>query len=314
MGSFMRWPAVFFLVAGLTVAATGCCSPRGDRVEGELRARDNDLRVLRGELERSEAYNHYLERELRNTQHTAASPVPGDGPPPASRVKSITLGRQTGGYEEDGVPGDEALQVVLQPIDFDGHTIKAPGTAEVTALEVMPEGVKKPLSSWHIGADQLRHSWQSGLLTTGYFLVLPWKSWPTNCKLRVVVQFISEENRLFEADRDVTIRLAPAMYRKPTPPPDDNKLMPLVPPRQDETQPAPPKADETLPPPRKVEPEKKDDKKDEKKEAPKEEKKEEKDLPPPPLPEGPTPSDDSTRPLKGAVLLLKPAVANDEDQ
>jgi hypothetical protein len=322
----MRWRVVFFLVAGPVVAATGCCSPRGDRVEAELRARDNDLRVLRAELERSDAYNHYLERELRNTQHTAASPVPGDAPPPPSRIKSITLGRQTGGYEEDGIPGDEALQVVLQPIDIDGHTIKAPGTVEVTALEVQPEGIKKPLSSWHITADQLRHRWQSGLLTTGYFLILPWKNWPTNCKLRVVVQFISEENRLFEADRDVTIRLAPAMYRKPAPPPEDNKLMPLVPPREGETPPVPPKEDDTLPPPRKLEPEKKDekkddkkdekkdDKKDDRKDAPKDEKKDEKDLPPPPLPEGPTPSDDPTRPLKGAVLLLKPAVANDEDQ
>src|SRR5262249_30311098 len=125
MGSFMYWRAVFFLVAGLTAAATGCCCPRRDRVESELRARDNDLRVLRGELERSKPTNPYLDRECPTPHPPAASPGPGDGPPPASRVKSITLGRQTGGYEEDGVPGDEALQVVLQPIDFDGHTIKA---------------------------------------------------------------------------------------------------------------------------------------------------------------------------------------------
>src|SRR5262249_8254546 len=210
MGSFMRWPAVF-LLSGLTAALAGCCAPRGEHpIESELRVRDNDLRILRAELERSEAYNHYLERELHNNQqHTAASP-PGDAPPPASRVKSIVLGRQTGGYEEDGIPGDEALQVVLQPMDFDGHAIKALGTVDVTAVEILPEGIKNPLAPWHVDTDQLRRSWRSGLLATGYFLILPWKTWPTNPKLRVVVQFVSEENRLFEADKDVTIRLAPA--------------------------------------------------------------------------------------------------------
>src|SRR5262249_56054428 len=97
----------------------GGCAPRGEHpIESELRARDNDLRILRAELERSEAYNHYLERELHNNQHVAASP-PGDAPPPASRVKSIVLGRQTGGYEEDGIPGDEALHAVLPPLHFD---------------------------------------------------------------------------------------------------------------------------------------------------------------------------------------------------
>src|SRR5262249_5950917 len=197
MGSIMRWRVVFFLVASLTVAATGCCAPRRDGVEAELRARDNDLRVLRAELERSDAYNHYLERELRNTQHTAASPIPGDAPPPPSRIKSITLGRQTGGYEEDGIPGDEALQVVLQPIDIAGHATKPPGGGEVPALEIMPEGIKKPLISWPTPADHLRHRWKSGLPTTGYSLALPWKNWPTNPKPRIVVHFIPEENRLF---------------------------------------------------------------------------------------------------------------------
>jgi hypothetical protein len=43
---------------------------------------------------------------------------------------------------------------------------------------------------------------------------LPWKTWPSFEKLRVVVQFASADGRLFEADRDVTIRLAPPTARK----------------------------------------------------------------------------------------------------
>jgi hypothetical protein len=251
----MRWPA-YFLVAGLTAAA-GCRSASKDLVEAELRGRDSDLRVLRSELERTEAYNNYLQRELNHVQHSVAgsSPVEDGGPPPPTALRSIVLGRQTGGFEEDGIPGDEALQVVLEPRDCDNHTVKVPGTAQITALEIMPKGTKRPLCSWQVSAEELRRHWQSGLLTTGYFLVLPWKNWPASPKLRVVVQFIGNDQRLYEADRDVTVRIVPALYRKPMPPAEDAPPPPPLP-RPAETPPTP--REDSLPPPRKVEPEKKE--------------------------------------------------------
>lgn len=270
----MRWP-LLLLALGLPAAVVGCrSSGRQDLVEAELRAKDEDLRVVRSELERTEAYNQFLQRELHNVQH--AGPVPADGAPlPDCRVKTISLGRQTSGYENDGVPGDEALQVVLEPRDADNHTIKAGGSVQVQALEVMPSGIKKPLSMWQITPDELRKTWKSGLLSTGYFIVLPWKSWPTTTKVRVVVQFLSEDRRLFEADKDVTVRVAPALYRKTAPAEDPPPLMP-------------PADKEVLPVPRPVEPEKKE--------------------------EGPSISEkkpiatsaEEPEPLRGAVELLKP--------
>jgi hypothetical protein len=280
MDSHMRW-SLFLLALGLSTAVIGCrSSGRRDLVEAELRARDEDLRVVRSELERTEAYNQYLQRELHNVQHSG--PVPLDGAPlPDCRVKNISLGRQTGGYEADCVPGDEALQVVLEPRDADNHTIKAAGSVQVQALEVMPEGTKKPLSVWQLSPEELRKTWKSGLLSTGYFMVLPWKSWPTTTKVRVVVQFLSEDRRLFEADKDVTVRVAPALYRKTTPAEEPPPLMP-------------PADKEVLPLPRPVEPEKKE--------------------------EGPSISEkkpiassrDEPRPLQGAVELLKPVSLSDD--
>jgi hypothetical protein len=283
MDSIMRRPVLSLLTLALS-AAIGCRSPGSDAVEAELRARDEDLRVVRSELERTTAYNQYLQRELHNVQHPG--PVPPDGAPlPDCRVKTITLGRQTSGYEADGIPGDEALQVVLEPRDADNHTIKAAGTLQVQALEVLPEGVKKPLSAWQLSPDELRKTWKSGLLSTGYFIVLPWKSWPTTTKVRVVAQFLSEDRRLFEADKDVTVRVAPALYRKTVPP--EELAPPLMPPADQDG----------LPPPRKLEPEKKDE----------------------PPQEGPSlsekipiaTSEDEPRPLRGAVELLKPVALTD---
>src|SRR5262249_26165792 len=110
-----------------------------------------------------------------------------------------------------------ALQVVLEPRDPDGHAIKAPGSLYVEVVQITPEGLKTPLCSWQIPPDQLRRSWKSGLFTTGYYLVLPWKVWPSTPKLRVTARFTLADQRVFEADKDITIRLAPQASPKSGP-------------------------------------------------------------------------------------------------
>jgi len=58
--------------------------------------------------------------------------------------------------------------VVIEPRDYDDHSIKAPGTVHISVLEITPQGVKTPLCSWDISAEQLRQNWRQGLLSTGY--------------------------------------------------------------------------------------------------------------------------------------------------
>src|SRR5207248_3096268 len=110
-----------------------------------------------------------------------------------------------------------------EPHDAEDQAVKVPGSLLVTALEITPEGGKRPLSTWEIPPDQLRRSWHSGLLSTGYTLVLPWKTPPATEKLRVVAQFKVPDGRVFEADKDVTIHLPPPGSRpgpSPTLPPE----------------------------------------------------------------------------------------------
>ncbi len=133
-------------------------------------------------------------------------------------IRSLVLGRQTGGVDDASGCGDQALQVIVEPRDADGSSIKVPGSLIVQVLEVSPEGVKRPLSTWEVSADQLSRSWRSGLLSTGYVLTFPWKMWPSTEKLRVTVQMRLADGRLFEADRDVTIRLPPLSQRRILPP------------------------------------------------------------------------------------------------
>jgi hypothetical protein len=186
----------------------GCRSNR-DLIEAELRSKDSDLREVRDELYRCEAYNQALQREMCALRGGNSGYLSPELAAQTYTVQSIVLGRGTGGYDGDNCPGDEALQVIFEPRDPDGHAIKAPGTVEVQALEITKEGTKKPLSSWIVPPEQLRRSWRSGLISTGYSLILPWKNWPTTEKLRVVVRLTLPDGRQFEADKDVTVKLAP---------------------------------------------------------------------------------------------------------
>lgn len=234
----MRWPYGLLLGMGCLSALNGCRNC--DLVEAELRTRDRQVRDLRAEVGRTDAFNAALLRELQELRCGTARFSPEQASQTYT-LKQVTLGRQTGGYDDDGYPGAEALEVFLEPRDADGHPIKAPGSVHIEALEISPEGLKTPLSSWDIPPEHLRRTWRSGLLSTGYDLILPWKNWPTSEKLRVIVQFTLADGRVFEADKDVTLRLAPNFERKPKP-----ALIPADPSRA-------PNSELPLPPPRKLE-------------------------------------------------------------
>jgi hypothetical protein len=224
---FVLCPLSFVLVL------CGCHGGNCDLVEAELRTREMQLADLRAERDNLVAHNQALQREVCSLRGGSPYKMSPEEASQTYTLRSLVLGRQTGGLDEDGQPGDEALQVQVEPRDGDGHTIKAPGTLRVHAAEITTEGLKNPLCSWELSADELRRTWKNGLFSTGYSLVLPWKVWPSNEKVRVVAQFTLSDGRVFEAEKDVMVRLVPAAHRKPTTgPPPAVDGPPLPPPRK----------------------------------------------------------------------------------
>jgi hypothetical protein len=198
---------------GLFAGSVGC--QHCDVVESELRAREDELRTARAELEQAMTENAALRSQLAHFGPNASAKVSPEQTASVCPVKQIVLGRQTGGYDEDKDPGDEALQVVIEPRDGGGRVVKVAGSLHLAVLQITPEGLKKPLSSWDLSPEQLQPTWRSGLLSTGYHVVVPWKTWPSSERLRIVAQFTLADGHAFEADRDVTVRLPPPAYRKP---------------------------------------------------------------------------------------------------
>jgi hypothetical protein len=201
----------------LLLPAAGCRN-NSELVEAELAARERDVRELKEELQRLEWHNEALQKELSVSQHDN----PRLAPEHATQIfelRRIVLGRSTAGYDQDNHLGDDALQVALEPRDGADHVIKAPGTLSVTALEVSPEGIKTPFSSWTVLPEQLRDSWKTGFFSTGYVLVLPWQT-PPHCEhVRVVARLQTPDGRLFETDRDIRVVLRPEMLKPRLPAP-----------------------------------------------------------------------------------------------
>lgn len=191
-------------VAVLFALSAGCRSnnSRYDLIEAELRTRERELADTRASLEQS--------RNLLRAYETAQRPGPGapaGGGGPFYPIKQIDIARGTGGIDEDGAPGDEGLMVVIVPRDEDGSAIKVPARALVAAWEISPAGLKSPVGSWEVSAEKLRGTWKSGLISTGYFVAVPWQTLPSSDRVRVAVRLTTVDGRDFEADRDVTVRV-----------------------------------------------------------------------------------------------------------
>lgn len=232
---------LLFLVSCSVFVFAGCRNC--DLVEAELRTRERELRELHAEFARLESENDSLHREVRGLRQSPAHPTI-ETALQVNTLRQIVLGRQTGGYDDDACPGDEALMVVCEPRDGDGHAIKAPGCLYVELVEISPEGLKAVSSTWELSEAELRRTWRSGLLSNGYHVVLPWKSWPNTERARVVVRLTLPDGRAFEADKDVKLRLTAAAQRKPAAilPPVPEKVLPMPEkvPQQRKPPPAPP--------------------------------------------------------------------------
>lgn len=273
-----RWVRVTCVTLGLFgfPGLIGCRNlgkpdKRFDLLTAELRTRDQELAAARSEITHLRLLNETYARQLGHAPTPATGPasglatgpggtfltgsVPGQpgclpGDPayrpastPAMPVTGITLAAGTGGYDDDGCPGDEALQIVIIPKDSDGSPVKAPGRAAVACYEITPEGLKVPIGRWEVSPDELRKVWRSGFISSGYFVLLQWDQLPTTKRIRVVVRFVTLDGREYEADRDANV--------VPMTRPGSGPGSPVLPPPLGSSGPIPPPATPlpTVPPP-----------------------------------------------------------------
>jgi len=179
-----------------------------DLLEAELRTREREILEARSENQQLRGLVEIYQRQgvpCANPGFAPSGTVPHSSQSPGPALRDVTLGTGTGGRDDDNIPGDEGLMVVIVPKDDDGTTVKAMAHATVTALEVSKEGLKRPIGRWEVPPEQLRRTWKSGLLSNGYFVPLQWDTPPTTDRVRVILRFTTTDGRSYETDKDVKV-------------------------------------------------------------------------------------------------------------
>jgi len=228
-----RWFA-FTLIALHFSFSLGCANKRYDLLEAELRTRERELTETRLALEQARNLNRAYVQQSHAGQPEAGPKVPGPQAAVYIPIKEISLARGTGGVDEDGVPGDEGLMVVVVPKDEDGTAVKVPAQLHIAAWEVTAAGLKNPIGTWTVPAEKVRPTWRSGFVSTGYFVGVPWQTYPSTEKVRVAVRLTTLDGRAFETDKDIIVKVCVPKIGgvpepRPTPVPKQPGREPLLP-------------------------------------------------------------------------------------
>jgi len=117
------------------------------------------------------------EQHVADLQRSGATPTPAKPTPEDPfRPIAVRFGPHTGGLDTDGVPGDERLKVIVQPLDAEGDVVKRAGRLVLEAFEPQGDGnPPNPYHRWELEADALAETWIGSLGIRGY--VMKW-AWP----------------------------------------------------------------------------------------------------------------------------------------
>ncbi|MFM7539702.1 MAG: hypothetical protein ACKO9Z_08590 [Planctomycetota bacterium] len=182
-----------------------CRSGGKDKLESTIRQREQRIIQLQEDIDKLAGYNMALQTEVRIMR---GQPLPSSCDPftPLYPVRSVVVGRSTTPIDDDRLPGDEGVQVVLEPRDADGKLQRAPACASVTIVEVDGQGLKSPIGTWDYSPEQMRASWKQGLLTSGFVLNCLWQAPPKSDRVKIMASFTMEDGRRFEAEKELAIK------------------------------------------------------------------------------------------------------------
>ena len=195
------------LIAVCVVMACGCATSKNvELLESRLTAEQDKLLSIERELVDARREIRSLQDTLVATRKKAAAagePIQV-GPRPVSLVFSTLL---TGGIDEDGHPGDEAVRAIIQPVSADGGTIPAEGQLSIELLDVSAPADRRTRGSWTFAGQQLRDLWSSGLFSTGYQLELSPDDGALPDGALLIARFTTPEGEQLEAVH--TVKLSP---------------------------------------------------------------------------------------------------------
>lgn len=131
-------------------------------------------------------------------------------------VADLELGRRCGGVDKDNKPGDEGVIVYFQPVDRDGHVIKAAGEATVQLYDLANPPAQNLIGEYHWSVDELGSTWAGGFLGSSQFsLLCPCAGPPAHEQITIRATFVDYlTGKTFTATKTVPVRLPPSAERR----------------------------------------------------------------------------------------------------
>lgn len=162
---------VTVVVVGAVMVA-GCVAGQGDRVL-ELRAQNDQLTQ-----QLDEAGHRLVEQQAALDSH--AQQIETLQALGSARLEKLVyptrlvIDRMSGGYDDDGLPGDDGVRVYLKPVDEAGDTLKLAGGITVELFDLgNPDGEHR-VGRVELDVDQVRGAWYGKLWTVHYTVQCPW--------------------------------------------------------------------------------------------------------------------------------------------
>ena len=191
------------IAAAALLCASGCAlGGATERLEARLRVQEDKLLQASARLEAAEREAADARRTIAAMQAESKLPPPTGETPTQLAFASLL----TGGVDEDGRPGDEAVRAVIQPLTDEGSPVRAAGTLEVELLDVAAAPEHRVRGRWSFEGEALREQWDAGLFASGYTLELAPDEGPLPDDALLIARFRTPDGRQVEATRSVTLR------------------------------------------------------------------------------------------------------------
>lgn len=159
-------------LAGAAVLLVGCDTvPTAKFLEVQREAQTAKEQVARLESQLADE-----QKSVRNLQGQVAN-IRGMDPDLMGQLivpVKLELERQSGGYDLDNKPGDDGIVLYVQPVDKDGHVIKASGSLAVTLLDLTRPAAPVVIGSYEFDVPTTRGLWYGRLMTNHFTVRCPW--------------------------------------------------------------------------------------------------------------------------------------------
>jgi hypothetical protein len=166
-------------VMGLLVVGVlaGCNGPttteRFRQLDQKVRELTDQVEKLNGDLASKNALITAQQQQIATLQRLGAERLEK-----LYYVTAIKLERLTGGADYDGKPGDDGITVYLQPVDQNGHVIKAAGDIRIELFDLSNPDGRRLIGEYVWDVDHTRELWHGRLMTHHYTAKCPWRTGP----------------------------------------------------------------------------------------------------------------------------------------